>query len=333
MKSYIFNSLAVLVIIFNIQTFKAQSLIAGDIAFIGMNTDTKEGFSFISLVDIPGNEKIFFSDRSIIDMGRYISNVEGTFLFTAPTEGIPLGTIVSFKENTTNIYTITGVTGANIDIIEGIANLVAGDQIYAYQTANNLKSDVPSDATFIAGIMSDYDQECIHTTNRWTMSSCVSNTSECMIPPGLTNGLDCVSISLSNTLSENMKYIGSLDGDVMAIRLLINNVANWESNTSTVLDISAAGYETPSIDSSGHVLSNTEHELETNVKIYPNPSKNTLNIEGITKDTKYKIFNILGNKIMEGKFNILNTINISELSQGMYFIKLKNHSTIKFLKY
>ena len=60
-----------------------------------------------------------------------------------------------------------------------------------------------------------------------------------------------------------------------------------------------------------------------------------LNISSHTfsKNTKYKIFNVLGNKIMEGKFKMLNTINISELPQGMYFIKLKNHSTIKFLKY
>lgn len=332
MKKNIFKFKVILMIVINAQLLSSQSLVAGDIAFVGMNTDTKEGFSFISLVDIPGNEKIYFSDRSVIDLGSYVSNVEGTFLFTAPNEGIPLGTIVSFKENTPNIYTITGVTGANIDTVEGIANLVTGDQIYAYQTVNNLKSNVPSDATFIAGIMSDYDQNCTHTTNKWTMSSCVSDTSECMIPPGLTNGLDCVSISLSNNLAENMKYIGSLEGDVMTIKLLINDVANWESNTSTVLDISAAGFETPSIDSSGNVLSNTEYELEANVKIYPNPTASILNVYNIKKPTIYYIYDILGNMLSTDSVNVNKPINVGELSQGIYFIKLQNHAAIKFLK-
>jgi hypothetical protein len=332
MSKSIFKFVAVLSVILNFQLLSSQSLIAGDIAFIGMNTDTKEGFSFISLTDIPGGEKIFFSDRSIIDIDGYISNIEGTFLFTAPPGGVPIGTIITFTEDTPNIYTITGVSGASVTTIEGIANLVAGDQMYAYQTVTNSKSVVPSDATFIAGITTDYDEACTHTTNRWTKSSCVSDTSECMIPPGLTKGVDCVSMSLSESLSENMRYTGSLKGDAIAVKLLINDPNNWETHNSVVYDISASDYETPLIVSTGSVLSNMEYEQEASVKIYPNPTANILNVSNIKNTNTYYIYNILGSVVYTGNINTNNAINVGELLQGIYFLKLENYAAIKFIK-
>ncbi len=332
MKIYIFNLLTVLTIICNIQTFKAQSLSPGDLAFIGMNTDTKEGFSFITLTEIPANEKIFFSDRGIIDSEKYITSKEGTYLFTAPIDGVPCGTIISFKEDTPNVYTISGITGATMELIEGIANLGPGDQVYAYQTSNGLKSSVPSDAVFIAGIMSDYDPSCVHTDNSWTKSLCVSSTSESIVPPGLTNGLNCISIIPSNTEFDNMRYIGPLTGEIAVLKTLINNVSNWETNDSSVLDITASGYAIPSIVCSGSTLSNNIYELENTIKVFPNPTRNILNVKGISTKTTYSIYNLLGKKIMSGEINNDVPVNTNDLSIGIYFIKVDNYKPIRFIK-
>ena len=42
--------------------FSQAALNAGDIAFIGINTDTPDGFAIITLTDIPAGEVVNFTD-------------------------------------------------------------------------------------------------------------------------------------------------------------------------------------------------------------------------------------------------------------------------------
>ena len=222
-------------------------LAAGDIAFIGMNTDATEGYSFITLTDIPGSEVIFFSDRGIINSGSYILTVEGTYKFTAPAGGISCGTIVSFNETSPDTYTVSGVAGATMTLESGSANLGSGDQVYAYQTVGDVLSTVPSDATFIAGIHCDYDALCEDVVTKWTQESCVSSTSECIVPPGLTNGTNCVAVTPGGPEMDNMRYTGTLTGTSTFLRGEINDFSNWETNNSPPYDIDPSGYASPSV--------------------------------------------------------------------------------------
>ena len=57
-------SLLILITTFSIN---AQTLGAGDIAFIGYNTDGVDGWSFITLNDIPAGEQIYFTDQGIVN--------------------------------------------------------------------------------------------------------------------------------------------------------------------------------------------------------------------------------------------------------------------------
>ena len=228
-------------------TTAVAQLSAGDIAFIGMNTDATEGYSFITLTDIPGGEVIFFSDRGIINSSSYIVTVEGTYKFTAPAGGISCGTIVSFNESPPDVYTVTGVAGATMTLEAGSANLGSGDQVYAYQTAGDVISSVPSDATFIAGIHCDYDVICEDATTKWTQETCVSSTSECIVPPGLTNGTNCLAMTPGGPEIDNMRYTGTLTGTSTALRAAINDFTNWETNNSPPYDITPTGYASPSV--------------------------------------------------------------------------------------
>jgi len=81
----------------------------------------------------------------------------------------------------------------------------------------------------------------------------------------------------------------------------------------------------------------TETEID-NVKIYPNPVKNTLfitNNENLTINS-VEILDIAGKKIVNLKSKIVNSIDVSHLQQGVYFIKieLSNSTTVfeKFIK-
>lgn len=72
------------------------------------------------------------------------------------------------------------------------------------------------------------------------------------------------------------------------------------------------------------------------IKVYPNPAEEILTFEIPTnlKSSYYEIFNILGQKLIEGRINPnlnMKTINIEALNTGIYIIKIEN-SIISFIK-
>lgn len=71
-------------------------------------------------------------------------------------------------------------------------------------------------------------------------------------------------------------------------------------------------------------LSNTENVLTT-FKVYPNPTRDYLSVE-LMDDFNYTITDLKGNLLIKGElFKNSNTIQVSELAQGVYFINLQNN--------
>lgn len=63
------------------------------------------------------------------------------------------------------------------------------------------------------------------------------------------------------------------------------------------------------------------NEINQSIKLYPNPAKNFLNIEtGSVQVSKVELYSILGNKVV--KTTATETINIENLSRGMYLAKI-----------
>lgn len=68
------------------------------------------------------------------------------------------------------------------------------------------------------------------------------------------------------------------------------------------------------------------------ITIFPNPTSDYLNINGITEDANVKIFNITGQLVMKDSIKSTNSrINVSKLSSGIYFLNINNNA-IKFIK-
>lgn len=84
-------------------------------------------------------------------------------------------------------------------------------------------------------------------------------------------------------------------------------------------------------------LSTTDFELSANIKIHPNPVKEVLYFNTELNVENIKIYNLLGKVIYESNTNPnTNKIDVSRLSNGVYFIDLQwrnNKSTKKFIKY
>lgn len=79
-------------------------------------------------------------------------------------------------------------------------------------------------------------------------------------------------------------------------------------------------------------LANESFNLD-NIVIYPNPSNDFINIQVGQNENKMQsieITDILGKKVFESKFE--NKINISNLTQGVYFITLISNENEKFTK-
>jgi hypothetical protein len=69
-----------------------------------------------------------------------------------------------------------------------------------------------------------------------------------------------------------------------------------------------------------------------NKNIFPNPSNDFIKINNITTNTIYEIYNTLGIKVLEGKINNKEKINIENLKKGLYIIKFSNLASLKFMK-
>jgi hypothetical protein len=65
------------------------------------------------------------------------------------------------------------------------------------------------------------------------------------------------------------------------------------------------------------------------LRLYPNPTTRALNITGIKSDSVVEIFAYTGQKVLSSKG--ASEIDVSMLSNGMYFVKVDN-SVLKFLK-
>ncbi|MBU3009817.1 T9SS type A sorting domain-containing protein [Polaribacter vadi] len=104
--------------------------------------------------------------------------------------------------------------------------------------------------------------------------------------------------------------------------------ATTEANTSAWNTISELRFY-----QEGAVASVEEKELNL-TQLYPIPTNNQLQINDVSnKVSKVEIYNLLGKKIISKKItNTVQTINTSELSEGIYLVKLSNENNISTTK-
>lgn len=77
-------------------------------------------------------------------------------------------------------------------------------------------------------------------------------------------------------------------------------------------------------------LATYEAQIKNNVKIYPNPAKDVIEIQSNDQLESYSIFNLAGQKVLSGSF--VSKINVASLAKGTYILQTKTsdnktHST------
>ena len=164
----------------------------------------------------------------------------------------------------------------------------------------------------------------------------------------------------SDVFPDITNYIGELGfglGNSDAVRLynasgVLQDEVTYESDTPWSDCAKETGYTleliTPDLDNvlpeswdciyllgSPNAVNSSSLSLEdytlTSVKIYPNPTQNTLYISGVSNQFKLQIFTITGQQILEDQNST--TLDVSQLKQGIYFIKITEGQKSSYLKF
>lgn len=143
-------------------------------------------------------------------------------------------------------------------------------------------------------------------------------------------------------------YTGYIVGDNGTILKSNNAGLTWENQISgTLNNLRSVCFTDPStgyvVGDNGTILKTTnggqvgisENDFESkSLKIYPNPSKNTITVETlIAGDTRISLLNLSNQQIMERPVSESKTqINISSLPPGVYIVKLRNRNATEVEK-
>ena len=135
---------------------------------------------------------------------------------------------------------------------------------------------------------------------------------------GNDNAINTSTTSLTD--SSGNSYTGTLTNFALA-----GSTSNWKSGSTITTGTTCT------------VLNNESFNENTNFSIYPNPTKNNVNIDVLNVDnTSVEVFDIKGRKLFVQKLNnSTNTVNIENLAAGVYLFKIISNqaaTTIKVVK-
>lgn len=280
----------------------------------------------------------------------FIYNMSGTYNDTLSNENGCDSTItiyltilkpdtVTFKETACDSF--ISFTGANTWLKSGffkekLTNQVMCDSIVQYDLTINY-----SNQSFVK-----YD-EC----NAFTTSSGTYIQASGIYTEVLTNSMGCDStITLNSTITKNEPIV-SKNGDNMEVDLT-NLSYQWLDCNNAYASIPSATFTTYKPSKSGnYAVEVTENDCKdtsaclnypstvrlqdlhlTEATIVPNPAQYAINIHNQQEPFEYEIMNQLGQLMLQGKGLSGNKINISELVNGTYYVKVKSASNTEYVK-
>ena len=109
-----------------------------------------------------------------------------------------------------------------------------------------------------------------------------------------------------------------------AINLIFNNGSGGSINQTPDLIAKTDGFSYTWGDPADKTLGINTNKVETTnvIRVYPNPVSHTLQIQSVIPANHFIVFSSQGSTVLEGKPED-NTINVSQLSDGLYFILLR----------
>lgn len=191
----------------------------GDIAFIAANVDGGDDFAFVTLVDIPANTSIYFTDNEWNGTAFADLN-EGELTWTNGSSILLAGSVVVFTDP---VNTSSG--SVNVGTMSGTSWNLGSSNEWFYALMSEPATSYGSTPIFLAAMGTD-------AGSGWLTGT------------GLTEGTDAIDF---NNDHDGFKYTGIREGEATfaAYLPLIMNSANWQDETSDgelILPISATTF-------------------------------------------------------------------------------------------
>ena len=116
-------------------------------------------------------------------------------------------------------------------------------------------------------------------------------------------------------------------------QVYVYNVADFDGDMD--LDIASNAYGADNLNYIENLLEtlSIENFDTSSFKIYPNPTKGILNFEGLNASSiKISVFDVLGKSVLTKTLTIEDSLDVSELSNGIYTITVNGKFASKFVK-
>lgn len=156
-----------------------------------------------------------------------------------------------------------------------------------------------------------------------------------------SNDFIFTSIFINNTNGELITVAGYNNGSIVGSAQTVAKTAFMTLNFSDIIvdevRITSTDFYFANIDSFKGDIDTTlgiesNHFSSNKLSISPNPASNYLTVSEETTAKQYEIYNVLGAKISDGSFINSNQINVENLKNGVYLLKVDNYNAIKFIK-
>lgn len=199
---------------------RSQQLVAGDIVFLAMQSDSADAFAFATLVNIESGSSIFFTDNGWSGTALFAN--ENGLTWTA-NAFVPAGSVVRL---TSEGPLVTGTNafiegpGTATGRLSGLST--SGEQILAYVGSS-------ANPTFIAAISTRNFLAICNTTG-------AGNTSTTCLPQPLVLGLSAYAATNNTTDIDNIFFnLPTVSGSPSEIAQIVYNANNWTINNDALL--------------------------------------------------------------------------------------------------
>lgn len=301
------------------------------------------------------NSKIFYLNSTATAPIITPSQVRNLFTNLLPLETRSFEVTLNFNPTTaTSFYTIGQTANFSVNIVENTSlelattiadNTFSYDQIVQTYTPNNIKCLEGN--SLDGSLIGEYLHYVINFENSGTAvvnNVVVKNTFDSAI-------FDMNSIQILKTshpldikiVDNQVDYFfnnaaisppGGHGGILLKIKTL-NNIAPGTtiSNNAQIFFDYSAPITTPTEATVIQALGVTENNVDKSIKIYPNPTNSIINVNGDFTIQSVELFDVQG-RLLQTNLQNSNTalLDISEKSNGIYFVKITTEKGIKVEK-
>ncbi len=203
--------------------------------------------------------------------------------------------VLFHKSVLTNTYN-AGVSPVNATFLKQIAHDVVRDSLSTWNVGKYTPY-APFKAALIGSLNYQFTGYSNTLSNKWYFGDGTTSA--------LSNPIHTYSISQTYTVSHVVKTSCIKDSSSMIVTPLVLGISNLNNS-------------------------------ESSISIFPNPATKEISIKYITtinSPINYSIYDVIGNEYLNGTTN--DKINIENLSNGIYFIEIKENSkfySFKFIK-